>query len=487
MSSTRYANDGSFHQERCCSSDERGLLANIVAKRCESIKDESERQLVWKIQLASHREGLDVLAQRLVEKFPNRIGTKSMQRFGMEPGQVYTASQVKAVRAEIPNGTEKFPLRGEVTRPQKQAQIVGRLRNLHGQFEHFDEQAENPDLYRASSFLNIEEASTKWLPELLAKCCTDPNSGLCPWWFPTLRESLHELYAEDRATASGIVTEIGERVWSCLDYTLQSGLMTLIEGGSRTGKSFSAKEWCELHAGQARYVQVNSEGDDEGFYRAIAKAIGSASATSLKGVQLRCRIESALQSSRLALVMDEAHYLWPHRNRREALPGRINWIMTALVNHRVPVALISTPQFSRLRKNVEDKTGWTSEQFIGRLGHHEILPPRLKLDDLRAVARHHLPNGSDKAIEALAAYSQASEKYLSAIETAVKRARFLAGRDSRNEITFADIRAAITESCGSNTALVAPPARRLRNNVPATEMLPASRGVQLEINDPLKM
>jgi hypothetical protein len=183
-----------------------------------------------------------------------------------------------------------------------------------------------------------------------------------------------------------------------------------------------------------------------GFFRKIAEAIGSASALSFKGVQLRERVEIALQTSKLMLVLDEAHYLWPQNNRRESMPGRINWVMTALVNYGVPVALVTTPQFIRDQKLVERKTGWTSEQFIGRIGHYQRLPDALSEVDLRAVARRCLPEGDEAAIEVLALYAQASAKYLSAIDTAVKRARFLASKDGRTKVAFGDIKCAIQDN-----------------------------------------
>jgi hypothetical protein len=41
---------------------------------------------------------------------------------------------------------------------------------------------------------------------------------------------------------------------------------------------------------------------------------------------------------------------------RGVLPGRINWVMTALTNYQVPVVLVATPQFTASQVNLEKNT-----------------------------------------------------------------------------------------------------------------------------------
>jgi hypothetical protein len=191
---------------------------------------------------------------------------------------------------------------------------------------------------------------------------------------------------------------------------------------------------------------VPSTNDDIGFFRAIAKGIGVSININSKAQELRQRIEDALQPGDLAVVFDEAHYLWPNSQYRLARPNRINCIMTALVNHGVPVALVTTPQFIRTQKEVERKSSWTSEQFIGRIGHYERLPDRLSQNDLAKVARALLPEGDRKSIATLIAYAEASAKYLAGIDYAVRRARYLAAKENRGVVSFTDIKLAIQEN-----------------------------------------
>ena len=189
-----------------------------------------------------------------------------------------------------------------------------------------------------------------------------------------------------------------------------------------------------------------SSNDEIGFFRAIARALGVTCGLSWKAVQLRERIEDALQSSKLMMVFDEAHYLFPTTDYRYALPGRINWIMTALINQRVPVALVTTPQFIRTQKVVEARTNWTSEQFIGRIGHYQPLPDTLSADDLEAVAKTYVPQGDAKSIKALVLYAESSAKYLAGIEAVACRAQYIAGKEGRTKTEYGDIKRAIQES-----------------------------------------
>src|SRR6266567_209084 len=122
-----------------------------------------------------------------------------------------------------------------------------------------------------------------------------------------------------------------------------------------------------------------------GFFRKLATAIGLA-ASKRKGSDLQVKVEDFFQKSRLMLVVDEAHYLWPRLQQRESSPVLVDWINTALVNHNVPVALICTDQFAKLKKRVEERTGWTSEQLEHRVKRYKKLTALPAKQDLEAVA-----------------------------------------------------------------------------------------------------
>lgn len=454
MSNTRHAENGNgFRQEKYCSSPEfeRGLMGSLVAKRCQVLDDESDRALVWFIQLQSHAPGgLDKLAATLIEQCAQRIGSRSMLKYGFKPGQVYDAEKTRSVRAEL-SADSRFPLKGGYDRwleKQSPFDVPGLGELLEADKS---EAAKHPASYAAAdlSAYCLEKARAE-LPQLLAELCLKPEplSSLAPRWFARLIETLRDYQSAWIAerSAGAVITSLGSKVFETLDYALESRCLVLLDGLARTGKTHAVKAWCDLHPGRARYVQVPSSSDDIGFFRAIAKSLGVSINQNSKAQQLRDRVEEVLQGGDLMVVFDEAHYLWPQSKYRDALPARVNWIMTALVNHGVPVGLATTPQFMLSQKQVEKKTAWTSQQFIGRIGHYEKLPDALTVEDCKAVASAIFPDGCAKSIDLLACYAQTSDKYLAAIQIAVTRARFLASKAGRDNVAFSDLKEAIQGS-----------------------------------------
>src|SRR4051812_39934720 len=99
MNTRRRDEDSAFRQERYMSSEElqRGLLANCVAKRVQTIPDAETRRIVWALQLISQEHGaLDAAAAEMLSLWPERFTTKGIQKLGTGPGRIYTADEVKA-------------------------------------------------------------------------------------------------------------------------------------------------------------------------------------------------------------------------------------------------------------------------------------------------------------------------------------------------------------------------------------------------------
>ena len=522
MSSTRHAEaERPLRQERFCSSPEfeRGVMANLVAKRCDVLDDAQDRELVYFLQLLSHREGgLAKVAAEMVAMFPGRFATKSMQRFGMKAGQVYSAQQVRTVRAELEGGDPgerlgedctSYPLKSDgwvaedlasltAAEPQKSSDwqtsfdVEGKHSthlspDYYARIEAINRRKAQlkgyPDSYPAQVFVDACRDAARQLGEYLARLCLDPAIDLkkcglpyCPDFLGVLRDYHRSQIAQ--AGQAVVVTELGKQVYDALDYALESRCMVLIDGLARTGKTFAAKAWCEAHPGRARYVQVPSSNDDMSFFRAIARGLGVSSNLNYKARQLRDRVEDVLQRGHLLLCLDEAHYIWPQSSCRDVrMPGRVNWIMTALVNQGVPVALVATPQFFKTQRSVEKRTCWTSEQFTGRIGHYQKLPDSLSLADLNAVAKELLPEGDATTIKMLVKYAQGSLKYLAGLELVARRVRYLIRREGRNEVNRSDLCRVIKESVfpsdAALAAALAEPVRegRKRSRLPVAEDL----------------
>lgn len=481
MSSTRHAEANSpFRQERYASSArfERGLMGNLVARRCELLTRDEDKDLVWWLQLASWQPGgLAKLAADLIAGFPARVASPLMLKYGCKPGQIYSAEKTKAVYWELSHKTEDA---------ESLARAIDAMDEGFGDGKPREWQP-TPS---AEFVAECRKLAVAELETALAGLCLNPAINLAtyaPRYFPALIETLREYQAAaiESRRAGHVVTGLGRQVWDTLDYCRETRCMVLIDGLARTGKTFSARAWCELHPGAARYVQVPSSNDDIAFFRAIARACGVSINQNSKAQQLRDRIEEVLRGGQLAIVFDEAHYLWPQSNYREALPNRVNWIMTALVNQGVPVALVTTPQFMKTQQAVERKSCWTSEQFTGRIGHYAKLPDSLSKDDLAAVAKNLLPEGCAKSIKALVLYANASAKYLAAIDSVVHRARYLAAKANRKTVALADVLSAMQESvipsdAALAAALAAPGKSRRAGTIPAPLTAP-----QRPVNEPL--
>jgi hypothetical protein len=488
MSSTRRAKDSTvFHQSRYSSSPafERGLIANLVAKRCELLDDRADRELIWFIQYLSHKDGgLKALALDLISKYPDRIQTPAMAQIGMTPGKECSPEQVKTLRESLPGPS--FPLRGEIVSYDFGGYHFC-TKNCTGSFCDWnmrrEEEAEKtPTSYSADAFVKyVQEAAEADLENHLRDLCLNPELNLNelrkqrgplaamealrkqrerrvkspgginkledgPWYFPSLFSTLREFRDQFAASKRDGVftTALGQKVCEVLDYTAYSRGLTLMEGDARLGKSFAARAWCDQHPGTARFVEVPSGSDDSSFFRDMACSLGLGNFLNYKVVQIRERVESVLRTGNLLLVLDEAQRLWPQTNPRESFPKRIVWVMT-MANKGVPICMISTPQFLATQQAFE-KRGWNSAQLTGRIGHYEPLPVNLSSEDLMAVAKKVLPEANPMVLRALAVYALSSARYLAAIDSISTRARYIAMRSGRNAATTEDVRKAMQES-----------------------------------------
>jgi hypothetical protein len=391
MSNTRKAQPGSeFRQERFASSAEynRGLMANLVAQRCAALDKQEQIELVWFLQMLSHSVGMVKLAQKLI-----------------------------AFRDASPARKKRKP----------------DLIRIHGELIDTD----------------IENCSPEQLAEELTNLCLDPKKHLDrgPYYFSDLIEIIGAFKASwiEQRTREMVVTSIGRTINETLDYALEARCVVAIDGVPRIGKSHAAEAWCELHPGQARYFKVPSYGDDISFFRAIAKCLGVSINLNSKAQQLRHRIEDVLQSGCLMLVADDCHFLWPNNVDPDALPNRINWLMSALIDHGVPIGLIVSPQFNETKKIIEHRTRWRSEQWDGRIGHTQPLPDVVSRPDLENVAGVFFPELDKDSIKLVADHAVNSRQYLYAFEAISDRAHHLARHSGRDQVNRSDIVAVISE------------------------------------------
>jgi hypothetical protein len=490
MSSTRHASVGSTPKDERFASDPslcRGLKAGDVIRRCEALAAEAEIELALFLQYASNLSGgLEELVVDLVTTFPARLGTPEMHALGVKD-ELYRAEDVKRVRANEFFGEREYPLKGEVLigwhfeDDEEHMDGVPRFCINAEDLERHERRAKEraktfPSSYSAELFTNrCREHFIAHAPELLRTFCVNPNLPLHDVVLESFRDLPTALLTyldiwERKALADVVVTQLGKKVIEALDYTEGQRDLTLVEGYARTGKSFIAQAWAKARPGRRRIVSLSEASSEKVFFREIAQALGAAAGHGYKGNEIRERVNDILRAGHLTLVIDEAHWLWPSRNLREAVPRRIEWVRCSLNNHGVPVAMIATHQFTRSHQVIEKNTKWSSEQLIGRIGFCARLPDQLERDDIASVVRYHLPAAEERTVTFLVNYVIGSKKYLAAVDHMVRAARHEARKAGRDRVTHRDV------MLGFDNTVVPSDAQMAAMSTPSARPLSKPRG-----------
>jgi hypothetical protein len=429
-----------FRQGAFASSVEydRGVLGNLVADRCQLLDDANVISILWWLQQISRREGgLTGFARDFLLSHAHLIGTKSMHRFGRKPGQIYTADQVRAVRSEVrnhrPMTAVDYLLEGEsplseILAADARSQIDEEPEN-DARRRLAAKSARNPVEYPAAAFIKCcqvePEALADQLKLLLVDPATSPAAGL--WNIPDLFPALVGIRAREaeQAVTAIVETEVTRKMAEELDFAHQQRAFVIIEGREGIGKSEAAKNWCARHPGQAVYIKLPSGGDELTFFRAISKAIGTACSRSYKSVDMRARIEDALQPGHLTVVIDESHFLWPQSERsHRSAPKQIDWLRTAIVDSGVPVALICTPQHFETQCERFRKGGWNANQIQRRVAHTLSLPENLATADILLVTEKYFPKVDKATLKRIAGVALGTIGYLGTIRDLRKRVDF---------------------------------------------------------------
>ena len=417
-------------QERFMSNREyvarRGILGNAVAAKAQLYRSAAYRSLLFFLQGLSMKDGgLKAVANDLFDMFPDRV----------EKGQS---------RLELP--------------PDGWSSIFGHQR---------------------IAFTNRRAVKIDWFAEFLQRLCIDPaidveeisekKSSSDATYFRDPVGALIEYRKINSADelSRNVVTAIGSKVHRWLDRALSARRMVVIEGSSGAGKSHAAKLWCRLHLGEARFVELSGITHRTGLFQKIGAALGLAICQHASS-KLQAKVESHLDNTKLMLVIDEAHFLWPQHKRTTSPPELINWIDT-LVNMGVPIALICTDQFAKLKSHVERQTEWTADQFIHRTWLKETIDERPTKEDLLSVTRSLLSfrwsdehdqwlfdahSRPDRAhINSVALYAKTNVLPLPSIRNTIDEAQVCARERGGNMVNAADIDQALESRQRSDVAI----------------------------------
>lgn len=458
----------------------RGLNGTAVAFKAALQDGAEKRELLYALQAFSLRDGgVKRIARELLEMCPERIGTPTMHKIGCKAGKRLTDDQSDAISGELFNDHAERALRAairheaeakdirtaeewiEVCRDQAESSMADFIEELCCDPKmEVAAQSEAARSYR--KVVNIVLDDARDLMESnprMAKDRPDLESTLnkardfrfaeLPYFHDVLG-ALQEYVRRhsEQVRRNHVETSIGKIVFEALDYVVATGRSALVEGNSGFGKTTAAKAWCEMHPGQARYVQLSGITARTVFFRKLAKALGVASGGGMSSGKVQARVEDFLQRTKLMLVIDEGQYLWPQGKRIVAHPELINWLNTACYNEGVPFLISATKQFTLRRQVIERQTDWSSEQSRRRIRKVFPLPDAPTTADLRSVARKLLGAlgiVGETAVEFVVGYAMASRGYFQTITDAIEDAELIARRAGRDRITAKDLQTAVKE------------------------------------------
>lgn len=400
----------------------RGYLGYEIARKAKAISDERIRRLLFLLhQRAKQDGGLGDVASELLDWLPER----SFSRHSAYPkvNHPFRESTLQgAWRGHDLDALQEMVFQGMLPLAQYNDLVRGPSRDIHCFLEKdLVALLVEEFIKRPSEFIGADASREKAvILELLLKYL--------------------DVYP-DRICKDLVVTTIGRRIHEAIEYAREAKGIVLIEGPSRIGKSTAARDWMKMHPDKGRYMELEACSNEATFYAELTMALCNGYPYGQTAAVLKSRIKETLQNGDLVLILDEAHWLWGHT--LTSLPGRILWIMTALVNREVPVVLITTPQFKRSQGVVEKNSAWTSEQFTGRITEYIKLPDRLSQKDLRQVALFYLPNAEPESVQAVVAYAQTCDSHLQAIKNAAQKAKALAHKDGLDYLTMKHVKRAI--------------------------------------------
>jgi hypothetical protein len=422
-------------------------------------------ELLWFIQWESMQPGgLEKFTASLIAEFPGRIGPAALVSAGA--GKL-TQNQCLEIWHQIPCGYwpdivpdsawQKESLRskhevfeacfpdGKVF-PEEESRLAAALAKLNRQaFLEVATAAAETDLaaYLASICSEVNRRRGKYDAEETGEPLAAP-----PWYFadiiPTLFAAM-DSHAQ-RARQGIAMTEVALKVFDSLEYARSESAMVQITGDSRFGKTEAVKTWCNMHPGKARLVTTPCTNGTADLHRAIADALGIEHSYKTSPLKLRELVEFTVKHSGMMFVWDECHFLFPAASYKNSPPARLNWLRTQIVDRKLPVALVSTPQdYRHAAEKFVKASGFNLAQWSGRIVHQTTLPCELEFDDLLAIAKIKAPDLDANFQELIAAKALQSENYIMAVEAIGKRARYVARRDGHPQITLDDVTLAIAE------------------------------------------
>ena len=446
----------------------RGVPAVKVSLRNATLISPGKRDFIWYLQSLSLRDGgFKRLTRELVEMFPERLGTEEMHKAKIDLDKAYPA----AVVMELTHGlaSDRWAVCSvENEKPAKGRELIHLCRRIALGDNLWRHCSDNPSLENFLIELCVNPAVLFSLPgvdsaveELESHLVTEQNPALRQFdfrradlvYFGDIIGALLEYRAREQKKIRDnfYLTAIGKQIWENLDFALVGKSMVLINGLEGRGKSEAVKAWCQLHPGQSRFVNLKGVATKSAMFRAIAEALGVTYAYNRTGPEMQARIEDVLRRSKIMLVIDEAHFAFNQTRQMTARPELIDWIDTALCNDdlhhkgRVPVALVTTPQFMACMARAKIQVEWNYNQFRRRVKRWITLPARNSEADIAAVARKVFKGTCEAAIKKIVGYALLSKRDLSAVGDVATEISAMLGTEDLSKVSLEHVSRAIED------------------------------------------
>ncbi len=239
-----------------------------------------------------------------------------------------------------------------------------------------------------------------------------------------------------------VETEVTREVNRAMGYALKRTKIIEIVGKTRMGKSESARLHWLRHLDRCLWFDCPEDDTERGFFYELAAALGIGVSSAKKTGLFRAQTKACFGPGGIeCLIVDEAHRLWPSDVR--AKPKRIEFLRAIYNDGRgCSVVIIGTPQHTDSLNTSLDLAGrWAPGQYEGRVVRFHLQETMTK-PDLRAVARHHAPEATLEAIEALVEQALATQGYCGAMVETIHLARDIYGSLDIQAITRAQLQQA---------------------------------------------
>ena len=458
-----------------------GILSGIES---EILTDKRLPDAMWIFQWASIPEnyagGLSRFTTDFIDDCSEMIGPLSLVEKGKRK---LSEKELAAILADIPNEDELFPdpvfdqwyslaLRdleyddslSEDTLNQQKAMRIQRLTFLdfttlqapcieaarEGLANYFFEVCTDLDTHFING-ITKSNAKRERMHTLNWNLNTNQNANHRLWFWPDVWNCFFDWMGRraEKIRASIAETSVTKEVFRWLDLARKTQSGVMVVGNSRFGKTEAIRCWAAMYPGRARIIETPASSAEGDLLREIARSLGiQYSSNSTKFHEIRTAIDSVIRQSNVMLVFDESQFLFPSNAGRRSDPPRLNYVRRAIMDVPCATAFICTPQsWKRVEKNYLKVTGYTIEQFEGRLLRSAvILPDELLREEMIAVARIHFPDLSDDHLDYIVSHVRAFQgSVLSCIENIARLSRIYAEESGRKSLKLSDIKQAISD------------------------------------------